>query len=77
MIDNTYIFLKKNANCSLSWKTTLREIFGEEFQLTSDPFVSSHTTLEDILSHRSGVGSADALLMAQVYPEKYRDVLRR
>lgn len=45
--------------------------------MTSDPVVSSHTTLEDILSHRSGVGSADALLMAQVYPEKYRDVLRR
>lgn len=61
---------------TLSWKTTLQEIFGEDFRLTSDPLISSRTTLEDILSHRSGVGSADALLMAQVYPEKYRQVLR-
>lgn len=67
----------KKKGGTLSWKTTLREIFGEEFRLTSDPVISSHTTLEDILSHRSGVGSADALLMAQVYPEKYREVLRR
>lgn len=31
MIDNIYIFLKKNVNCSLLWKIILREIFGEEF----------------------------------------------
>ncbi|XP_062566300.1 uncharacterized protein LOC134228638 [Saccostrea cucullata] len=67
----------KSRGGSLSWMTTLREIFGDDFGLTSDPVISSQVTLADILSHRSGVASADALLMAQIYSESNRNLLLR
>ncbi|XP_061172484.1 uncharacterized protein LOC133181862 [Saccostrea echinata] len=67
----------KSRGGSLSWTTSLREIFGDNFGLTSDPVISSQVTLADILSHRTGVASADALLMAQIYTENNRDFLLR
>lgn len=63
MIDNIYIFLKKNVNCSLLWKIILREIFGEEFWLIFDFVVSLYMILEDILFYCFGVGFVDVLLM--------------
>ncbi|KAG9236943.1 putative penicillin-binding protein [Amylocarpus encephaloides] len=42
----------------LSWKTTVSSLLGSDFIL-NDGYLTEHVTLEDILSHRSGVPRHD------------------
>lgn len=45
----------------LSWATPIRSVLGEDFAL-DDLYASENTTIEDVLSHRSGLSGHDSIL---------------
>lgn len=42
----------------VQWNTPIRQLLPDEFQL-ADEYATNHTTIEDALSHRSGLGRHD------------------
>ncbi|KAH8892545.1 beta-lactamase/transpeptidase-like protein [Thozetella sp. PMI_491] len=46
----------------ISWQTPLKNIIPAEFVLQDD-WATDHVTIEDVLSHRSGMGSLDIAMM--------------
>ena len=51
---------KKAADRKLKWSTPVAEILPEDF-VTTDPYITKNTTIEDALSHRTGIAGHDLL----------------
>ncbi|XP_071151792.1 uncharacterized protein [Mytilus edulis] len=54
---------KDKNDTSIDWNTKVKDIFGPNFRL-NDSCKASFVSLEDFLSHRTGLESADLLLQA-------------
>ncbi|CAI7643823.1 unnamed protein product [Penicillium glandicola] len=58
----------KNAESPLRWDTPIASILRDDFVLEND-YSTMHTTIEDALSHRSGLSTHDACLNL-VHPQR-------
>ncbi|KAJ5169961.1 Beta-lactamase-related protein [Penicillium coprophilum] len=58
----------KNTESPLRWDTPISSILRDDFVLEND-YSTMHTTIEDALSHRSGLSTHDACLNL-VYPQR-------
>ncbi|KAJ5758317.1 uncharacterized protein N7511_007011 [Penicillium nucicola] len=66
----------KNTESPLRWDTTLASIIRDDFVLEND-YSTNHTTIEDALSHRSGLSTFDACLVLAHPDRSLREAVRR
>ncbi|KAJ5308602.1 hypothetical protein PENANT_c044G04768 [Penicillium antarcticum] len=66
----------KNNESPLRWDTPLASIIPDDFVLETD-YSTNHTTIEDALSHRSGLSTFDACLVLAHPDRPLREAVRR
>lgn len=67
---------RKNTPCPVSWDTPLSSIIREDFVLADD-HATANTTIEDALSHRSGLPGHEAAMMMAYPDESLRQEVRK
>lgn len=66
----------KSTSSPLNWDTPLASLIRDDFVLADD-YATSHTTLEDALSHRSGLPGHQAAMSIASPSESLRDAVRK
>ncbi|PVD35059.1 hypothetical protein C0Q70_06340 [Pomacea canaliculata] len=68
--------LMDESKSGYTWKTPIKDILGSDFQLFND-YITNHTTVKDILTHRTGLTDASLPMYAGFIPEMSRQNFTR